>query len=46
MSVLEIKQQIARLSADEQSEIEAFLKARRIAEAGDFRARGGSAWAV
>ena len=43
MSVLEIKHQIERLTPDEQSQLESFLKARRLAESPGFRDRVGAA---
>jgi hypothetical protein len=43
MSVLEIKHQIERLTPDEQSQLESFLKARRLAESPDFRERVSAA---
>jgi hypothetical protein len=39
MSVQEIQSQISRLSAEEQLQVEAFLKTRRLANSSEFRAR-------
>ena len=39
MSVQEIQSQISRLSAEEQLQVEAFLKTRRLANSSEFRVR-------
>ncbi len=39
MSVQEIQSQIAKLSAEEQLQVEAFLKTRRLANSKEFRAK-------
>jgi len=39
MSVAEIKQQIEHLSSDEREEIELFLRAKRLSDSPEYRAR-------
>ena len=43
MSVQEIKRSIERLSAEERTELESFLRARRVATAADFAERVAAA---
>lgn len=43
MSVQEIKRQLEQLTAEEQQQVESFLKARRIAESAEYRQRVAAA---